>query len=111
MTIAKVISMIGLVVMTIFIGHAAINGNFSTEGSWIISHPWGQASLADLYTGFILFSMWVVYREKSNLGRVLWIIAIMLLGNWATALYALLALHSSNGDWQKLFHGDRVRTS
>lgn len=110
MTIAKVISAIGFIAMTLFIGHAIINGDFATEGAWIIAHPWGQVSLVDVYTGFILFSMWVVYREKSNLWRVIWVVVIMIMGNWATALYALLALNSSNGDWQKLFHGDRIRS-
>jgi Protein of unknown function (DUF1475) len=109
MSIAKIVSIIGLVLMTVFIGYGIVLGDFGAEGAWIVAHPWGQISLVDVYTGITLFSMWVIYRESSLLKRVIWIIVFVITGNWATALYTLLALHASNGDWQKLFHGDRAR--
>jgi hypothetical protein len=105
MNIAKIIAILGIVVMTAVIGYAFIAGDFTAEGSVLTSMPWGIVSLVDLYTGFTLFSVWVVYREKSIPLTVVWIVAIMTLGAFAMSLYALLALQSSNGDWKKFWMG------
>jgi len=109
MNIAKVITLIGLAVMSVAIVYALVAGDFSTEGAWIGSHPWGQVSLADLYVGFTLFSMWIVYREKSLARSTTWIVLMMTLGNWTASLYALLALYSSGGDWQRFWMGNHVK--
>ena len=37
--------------------------------------------------GFVLFSGWIVYREKAWLPSVIWVILMMVLGFWAGALY------------------------
>ena len=49
-------------------------------------------TLADAYFGFITFFVWLAYKERTNLSRVAWFIAIMLLGNIAMASYMLLQL-------------------
>jgi hypothetical protein len=46
----------------------------------------------DAYFGFIIFYAWVFYKERGPAGRLLWFIAIMLLGNMATAAYLLREL-------------------
>lgn len=83
-------------------------GNFSSEGQKLLSMPWGIVSLVDLYTGFILFSGWIIYREKSLVRSVLWVVLMMVLGFWAGSLYALLALFASRGDWKKFWMGMRA---
>lgn len=108
MTIAKVISVVGLIAMTLFIGNAFINGDFASEGGWILAHPWGQVSMVDLYVGFTIFSMWIIYREKSLGSKIVWVVLMLTLGNWAAALYTLLALNTSNGDWNKFFRGHQA---
>ena len=55
-------------------------------------HPWFIATLFDTYWGFLTFYCWLFYRETSFLGRVLWLIAILLLGNIAMAIYMLILL-------------------
>jgi hypothetical protein len=105
MKVAKIISLIGLAAMTVAILNAILNGNFAEEGAWIISHPWGVTSLVDLYVGFVLFSMWIVYREKSLVSKVIWVALMMILGNWTAALYVFLALNASHGDWHKFWMG------
>lgn len=55
-------------------------------------HAWTLATLADAYCGFITFFVWVFYKERRILKRVLWFVAIMLLGNIAMAVYVLLCL-------------------
>ena len=65
MRLAKIISIIGVLAMTVVLIYGFTIGNFMREGSQLTSMPWGIVSLVDLYTGFILFSIWIIYREKS----------------------------------------------
>ena len=108
MSIAKVISMIGVLAMTVVLANGFINGNIAAEGAWLFAHPWGIVSLVDLYTGFALYSVWIAYREKSIVGAIVWIVLLMVLGFWAGAVYMFLALNSSGGDWKKFWMGARV---
>ena len=64
MKIAKIIAALGVLAMTVAIGSAFINGDFGAEGAKLTAMPWGIVSLVDLYVGFILFSGWIIYREK-----------------------------------------------
>jgi hypothetical protein len=54
---------------------------------------WTIATLIDAYYGFITFYVWVLWKEPRWLPRVLWFVAIMLLGNMAMAAYVLWQLH------------------
>ncbi|MGB9521362.1 MAG: DUF1475 family protein, partial [Anaerolineales bacterium] len=83
-------------------------GDFVGEGARLVSMPWGIVSLVDLYVGFILFSMWIVFREKAFLPSLIWVILMMVLGFWAGALYTLIALYTSKGDWKRFWYGRRV---
>lgn len=108
MTTAKVIAIIGLVAMTGIIGYALATNTFSTDGAKLLAMPWGQVSLVDLYVGFTLFSGWIVYREKSAGRSVVWVVLMLLLGNWTASLYVLIALYTSGGDWKKFWLGQHA---
>jgi uncharacterized protein YneF (UPF0154 family) len=105
MRIAKIISVIGVLAMTAALIYGFTIGDFFTEGSTLTSMPWGIVSLVDLYTGFTLFSCWIIYREKSLPVAILWTIAMMTLGFFAGSLYAFIALQTSDGDWRKFWLG------
>lgn len=105
MKIAKIISLLGVLAMTTVLIYGFTIGDFSGEGSQLLSMPWGIVSLVDLYTGFTLFSMWIIYREKSLPVAIVWTVAMMTLGFFAGALYTFLALQISNGDWRKFWLG------
>lgn len=53
------------------------------------AHPWFIATLCDAYWGFFTFWAWLCYKETSAGARLLWFVAIMLLGNIAMASYGL----------------------
>ena len=108
MKTAQVLAVIGLLAMTLAIGYAFAFGNFATEGAWITSNPWGIVSLVDLYVGFAIFSLWIAYRENSIGRSIIWIFLMMVLGNWTAALYVLLAIRASGGDWRKFWLGART---
>ncbi|HVN16464.1 MAG TPA: DUF1475 family protein [Anaerolineales bacterium] len=105
MKITKIISILGILVMTAALVYGFTIGNFSREGSQLLSMPWGIVSLVDLYTGFTLFSMWIIYREKSLPIAILWTIAMMVLGFFTGALYTFIALQTSGNDWRKFWLG------
>ena len=105
MQTAKLFSILGVLAMTAALINGFAVGDFSGEGSQLLSMPWGIVSLVDLYTGFILFSLWIVYREENIITMILWVIAMMTLGFFAGALYTFLALQKSNGDWTEFWMG------
>ena len=105
MTLAKMIALLGLLAMSTVLIYGFTVGDFSGEGSKLLSMPWGIVSLVDLYTGFILFSGWIVYREKSVPKAVIWVVLMMVLGFFTASLYTLLALQSSKGDWRRFWMG------
>lgn len=107
MNIAKVIALLGLLAMTGVLIYGFVVGDFAGEGNILLSMPWGIVSLVDLYVGFVLFSGWIVYREKSLPRAVVWVILMMVLGFFTASLYTLIALQTSGGDWKKFWLGRR----
>ena len=102
------IALIGLLAMTAVLIYGFTIGNFSAEGTRLMAMPWGIVSLVDLYVGFALFSCWIVFREKAWLPSIVWVVLMMVLGFWAGALYALIALRTSGGDWHRFWYGRRA---
>jgi hypothetical protein len=103
--IAKGVSLLGLLTMGGSLLYGFIKGNFREEGKEIVSMPWGIVSLVDVYVGFTLFSGWIVYREKSVVRSIPWVLSTMILGNFTASLYTLLALQNSGGDWKRFWMG------
>ena len=105
MKLAKFIAFLGVLAMTTVLVYGFTVGDFSGEGSQLVSMPWGIVSLVDLYTGFILFSAWIFYREKSMPVALAWTVAMLVLGFFAGSLYTLINLYTSQGDWKKFWLG------
>jgi len=101
MKIAKTLAVLGVLAMTAVLIYGFTAGNFSVDGGKIIQNPWGIVSLVDLYTGFFLFSGWIIFREGVSLRSLIWVVLMMVLGFFTASLYALIALYQSEGDWQK----------
>ena len=108
MNIAKAVVLLGVVAMAAILTYGFVVGDLRGEGRVLLSMPWGIVSLVDVYTGFILFSGWIVYREKSIVRSTIWIVLVMILGNLTASLYALIALYSSRGDWKRFWLGNRL---
>ena len=95
MKLAKIISILGVLAMTAVLVNGFTRCDFSGEGSQLLAMPWGIVSLVDLYVGFILFSGWIIYREKSLPVAILWTVAMMILGFFTGSLYACVIKHVS----------------
>jgi hypothetical protein len=107
MKIAKFVALLGLLAMAAVLIYGFTVGDFAEEGKQLLSMPWGIVSLVDLYVGFILFSGWIVYRERSLWRSVVWVALMMVLGFFTASLYTLIALQRSGGDWRRFWLGRR----
>ncbi len=58
----------------------------------VATHPWFIATLFDTYFAFIVFWLWLAWRERTWTARIGWLIGILLLGNIAMAIYMLIRL-------------------
>lgn len=105
MKTAKILAISGTLIMFFTLVYGFVYGNFFKEGGLIISVAWGKVSLIDVYIGFFLFSGWVLFREQNKYIAVIWVVIFMILGNFATCLYATIALFKSNNDWRVFWLG------
>lgn len=105
MRAARVIAWLCLAAMSAVLIYGFSAGNFIQDGKELLANPWGIVSLVDLYAGFVLFSIWIVYREKSPWRSAIWVVFMMVLGFFTGALYSVIALETSHGDWQKFWLG------
>ncbi len=71
----------------------------------IWSDPWGKATLFDTYFAFLTVYLWIAYRESGWWRRILWLLLILTLGNFAIAAYFLWALKQLEPErpWTALF--------
>ena len=105
MNLAKAFAVTGTLIMFFTITLGFISGDFFKEGSILFSMAWGKVALIDLYIGFFLFSGWIIYREEKLMKALLWIISIMILGNFVTCLYATIALYKSGENFKRFWLG------
>ena len=76
----------------------------------VCSEPWGLATMFDAYFGFLAFWLYVAWRERTIAARLGWFVALMVLGNFAIAGYALGCLFAAKGetDLGKVFFTRKV---
>lgn len=101
----QMIGWAGLIAMTAVLAYGFTYGNFASDGATLLKNPWGVVSLVDLYAGFMLFSGWIVYREKSPVQAVIWVGLMMVLGFFTGSLYTLYAAYTSKGSWRVFWLG------
>jgi hypothetical protein len=77
---------------------ASLDRDVLTAAVELAADPWGLATLADAYFAFVAVWLWIAWRER-RAGRCAgWLAAILLLGNFAIAVYFLLALARARRD-------------
>ena len=108
MVYGKILATLGILAMGGVLVYGFTVGDFGSDGAALLQNPWGVVSLVDLYTGFFLFSGWIIYREKSPLRSSIWVILMMVLGFFTASVYTLLALMSAGGDWKQFWMGWRA---
>ena len=109
MRIAKILAVIGFIIMFVSLTYGFTVGDFNAEGAELVALIWGKISLIDVYIMFLIFWGWIVYREKSALRSGLWLVAMLVLGSLTACAYLFLALQGSGGDWKKFWLGQRYQ--
>lgn len=87
--IAFSLVLVSMLAVTTWAGNSVPLWNIPRE---VYSHPWFVATLFDTYFAFLTFYVWLAYKETGVLSRILWLVAILLLGNIAMAAYMLRKL-------------------
>lgn len=108
MKLAKFIALLGAVAQGGILIYGFTKGDFTAAGQFFFKDPWGIVSLVDVYVGFMFFSAWIIFREKSLLTALLWVAAIIILGNFPAGIYAFLALQNSGDSWKRFWMGAHV---
>ncbi|GAB5561592.1 MAG: hypothetical protein SynsKO_32390 [Synoicihabitans sp.] len=58
----------------------------------VFTNPWFITTLFDAYFAFITFYVFVAWKEQTNSARALWLIVVLLWGNFAMAIYMIIEL-------------------
>ena len=77
----------------------------------VVNEPWFHTTLVDFYFLVTILAVWVIYKEKSLVRSISWIIAFICLGSIAAALYVfvqLMQLKPSDGVEKILLRKDQV---
>ncbi len=111
MKTGRILSLLGTIIMGFSIVYGITTGNFTGEGSILLSLLWGKITMIDIYISFLVFTGWIIYREN-NLGRsIICFILMMVLGSFTSCLYLYLNFRQSRGNWQKFWYGNRLKES
>jgi len=81
-----------LVCMVYVTAMGGVDRSVFTAFGEIWADPWGRATLADAYFGFVTFYVWVFFKERSAPARIAWFALVMLFGNIAMSIYVLIQL-------------------
>ena len=68
------------------------------DNAALMKDVWFQVTLLDAYLGFMVFYIWVAWRESSLTARIGWFVMIMCFGNMATCVYLILQLRRLSPD-------------
>lgn len=85
------LALLGIVLWALF-AKQELHGAFMDQFNVIVTLPWGIATLADLFIGFILFATLVFVVERSWIAAVFWAAPVFVLGNIWAALWFVVRL-------------------
>lgn len=106
--IATILAFLAFIIMAGAIAYGFIIGDFSGEGGYMLTIPWGQVSLIDVYIGFLFICGWILYREATFLRALPWLIFMMIFGNATAGLYIFVSLVRAGGNWREFWLGSKV---
>ncbi|MFI5160706.1 MAG: DUF1475 family protein [Sphingobacteriales bacterium] len=93
-TALKVMFSILLVWMCYTVISTSLQSNLFREWNFLGGIPWMRATLWDFYANVTVIFVWVCYKEKSWLLKILWLILLVCLGSIASCVYVLIQLFS-----------------
>ncbi|MDH3691537.1 MAG: DUF1475 domain-containing protein [Gammaproteobacteria bacterium] len=101
----QLVGWFGMIVMVVALVYGSIQGDLLLEGRTLLQLPWGVVSLIEAYLGIALLSCWIIWRERSKLTALGWVMLIVLLGNLVSCIYILRAAFLARGDTRRFWMG------
>ncbi|HVS91126.1 MAG TPA: DUF1475 family protein [Mucilaginibacter sp.] len=91
-TALKVIFSVLFVWMCYVVISTSLQSNLFREWNSLGAIPWMRATLWDFYTNVLVIFVWVCYKEKSLLLKILWLLLLVCLGSIASCAFVLIQL-------------------
>ncbi|WP_372820680.1 DUF1475 family protein [Pedobacter sp.] len=91
-TILKIIFSALLVWVTYIVVSTSLESSLIEQWDFLGSIPWMRATLWDFYANIFIIALWMFYKEKSVLLKIVWVILFVCLGSIATCSYVLIKL-------------------
>ena len=70
----------------------SLESSLSEQWDFLGSIPWMRATLWDFYANVLIIYLYVLYREKSIVVKIIWLVLFFCLGSIATIAYVLIQL-------------------
>lgn len=91
-TALKIIFSVLLVWITYIVISTSLESSLIKEWSFLGSIPWMKATLWDFYANIFIITLWMFYKEKLIVLKIVWVILFVCLGSIATCAYVLIKL-------------------
>ena len=69
-----------------------LQSNLFREWDFLGGIPWMRATLWDFYANVLVIFVWVCYKEKNWLLKILWLLLLVCLGSIASCAFVLIQL-------------------
>ena len=84
--------------MVYMVVSTSLESSLFKEWDHLAAIPWMRATLWDFYANVLVIYLWILYREKSSVLKIVWAVLFFTLGSIGTIGYVLLQLFSLKGD-------------
>lgn len=91
-TALKIIFSTLLIWVTYIVISTSLESSLFKEWDFLGSIPWMRATLWDFYANIFIITLWMFYKEKLALIKIVWLILFVCLGSIATCAYVLIKL-------------------
>ena len=107
-TALQIIFFVGFLALLGAIIYGVAARDIVAEGNIMLAVYWGQFTFIDIYVAFIVFYLWIVFREKSLIKSIVWFLLIMMGGSMTILLYLFIAARTCDMSWGRFIAGQRL---
>jgi len=91
-TALKVLFSLLLVWVCYVVISTSLQSNLFTNWDFLGAIPWMRATLWDFYANVVVIYLWLCYKEKTIIAKLLWLVLLVTLGSIASCIYVLIQL-------------------
>lgn len=91
-TFLKILFSAVLLFMCYEVISTSLESNLFEEWHFLGGIPWMRATLFDFYANVLVIFIWIAYKERSIISKIIWLILLVCLGSIASCIYVLIQL-------------------